>query len=537
METALDEVVRSYLDLRWHIDPVEASEAGLSEHDERLGTYTADDVRRYLAALKSISGAIEEHNPESLDAEIDRTALLGDIRVTINRLEHERPHIQNPDFWISHLLQGLYVLLVARDRPREHLSNAAKSRLQGVPGFLDAARSTLGPCPPVFVETAVQVTTAGLALVHQLSERLAPADDPTFSEVVGSATEALSSFIDDLPGLANNGEAETSYAIGEKAFDFRLHFQHALRDNANELWRYGTALVREVEADLTQLAARIDGGCPWPDLIDRLRGDHPAADGLVDAYARAMGEARRFVEERGLAPIPDGDLDVLPTPAFLRPIIPFAAYQPPGAFSRDRRGWFYVTPPERKDDPEAAARALRDHCIYEIPSTALHEGYPGHHLHLVTAQNQPSVIRRVIGTPLTIEGWALYCEEMMGEEGFYSSLEEELFQRLALLWRAVRIVADIGLHTRGMSFDDAVQLLMDHVHFERGHAEAEVRRYCAEPAYQLCYAVGRRELRSLRDAYRRAAGADFSLRRFHEQILEYGALPVSLIRWGLGVGE
>jgi uncharacterized protein (DUF885 family) len=126
---------------------------------------------------------------------------------------------------------------------------------------------------------------------------------------------------------------------------------------------------------------------------------------------------------------------------------------------------------------------------------------------------------------------------MMGEEGFYGSLEERLFQKLALLWRACRVVLDVGLHTRGMQFDEAVDLLVDRVQFARSNAEAEVRRYCAEPAYQLCYAAGRRELLHLRDAYRAACGTDYTVRGFHERVLQYGGLPVSLIRWGLELDE
>jgi uncharacterized protein (DUF885 family) len=126
---------------------------------------------------------------------------------------------------------------------------------------------------------------------------------------------------------------------------------------------------------------------------------------------------------------------------------------------------------------------------------------------------------------------------MMGEEGFYRGVEERFFQRVHLLWRALRIVLDVGLHTRGMTIEEAVNILVDRVHFERANAEAEVSRYCAYPAYQLCYAVGRRELRSLRDAYRAVAGGAYSLRDFHEKVLSYGGLPVSLIRWGMGLEE
>jgi uncharacterized protein (DUF885 family) len=116
-------------------------------------------------------------------------------------------------------------------------------------------------------------------------------------------------------------------------------------------------------------------------------------------------------------------------------------------------------------------------------------------------------------------------------------LEEKFFQRVHLLWRALRIVLDVGLHTRGMTVDEAVRLLVDRVHFDRHNAEAEVRRYCANPAYQLCYAVGRRELQKLRHAYFAARGPGLSLRPFHDAVLRYGGLPVSLIRWGLGLGD
>ncbi len=272
-------------------------------------------------------------------------------------------------------------------------------------------------------------------------------------------------------------------------------------------------------------------------MVDRLRADHPPASGLVEAYAREMARARDFVAQRGLAPIPSAPLDVVPTPAFMRPVIPFAAYDSPGPYSRDRTGWFYVTVPDPQLPADAQERILRDHCRYELAATALHEGYPGHHLQLVYAQEQPSDTRKNVWTPLTVEGWALYCEDMMGEEGFYRSEEEQFFQRLHLLWRAVRVLLDVGLHTRGMSFAQAVEQLATQLHVDRSNAEAEVRRYCAEPGYPLCYAVGRRELLKLRDAFRAARGASFTLRGFHDAILRYGGLPVSLIRWGLGLGE
>src|SRR5438067_435489 len=454
---AFGEIERSYFDLRWHLDPVGATQAGVKAYDDRYGRFGPSALTPHLAALKSIASALEETTGDEREAEIDRTALLNEIRVTLRRFERERPQAKNPGFWLSHLLGGLHFLLGRRDRTPEERAVSRAGRLEDVPGLLDDARATLVEPVRVFVETALRINEGGLSLVREvasgLGERVAAAAD--------AAAAAMAAFAHDLERWLES--ASDQFALGEEDFNFHLHYEHALRDTAPELWRYGLHLKEEVEVDLAARAKRLDKGKTWHDVADRLRADHPP--------------------------------------------------------------------------PSAQERILRDHCRYELGVTALHEGYPGHHLHLVHAQHQPSDTRKVVWTPLTVEGWALYCEDMMGEEGFYQSEEEQFFQRVHLLWRATRILLDVGLHTRGMTFEQAVEHMTTHLRVDRANAEAEVRRYCAEPAQPLCYAVGRREILELRKDFRAAQGKAFTLRRFHDALLRYGGLPVTLIRWGLGLNE
>jgi uncharacterized protein (DUF885 family) len=530
----LSQLTESYFDLKWQMDPVEATGAGLPNYDQRLGAYDSESVREYLAALRSIAGALEACQVDTLDDEIDKTALLNDARVATHRFEVERPHERDPAFWATHALEGLYLLLAVRDRTHEHRTKAAAERVRALPQFLATAEETLNSCPAVFVEMAVDVAEAGAELVHQVAQELAPDGDIDFPHDCAAAEAALNVFSNRLQADFFDSEP-SDFAIGEDAFNFHLQYEHALRGTASELWRYGHRLIDRVEAELVELAEEIETGVPWPDLVERLRGIHPPSHQLVAAYAAEMDRSLRFVDNQGIVEILPGALEVIETPDFLRPIIPFAAYQPPGAFSEDRTGWFYVTPPGRDAAPDVAERILRDHCVHELACTALHEGYPGHHLQFLYAHAQPRPVRKVIGSPMTIEGWALYCEDMMGEQGFYSTLEERFFQKMALLWRGIRIVADVGLHTRGMSVEEATKLLVERVHFDVDHAAAEVRRYCAHPAYQVCYAVGRRELKALREAYREALGDDYSQPRFHREVLRYGGLPVSFMRWGMGL--
>lgn len=539
MVPVTDTLCRSYLDLCWHLDPAAGSAAGAGEHDTQLGRFDVESVREYLAAFRSLAKAVEDMEVTDLQDEIDRTALLDDIRVSYYRFDAERPHVRNPSFWLSHVFEALHTLLIRPQDEAAGLANAARQRLEAVPDFLNTAEETLEQPPSVFLDSAVAMLPGGETLIAETAAtfaQVAPAQAEALLRAAAEATRALQSFGKALRTDLAIHPDEMAFATGEVEFERRLHLEHALRQTAPELWRYGLRLEEEVTARIESLAAEIDPAVPWREFVERLRDDTPTSDGLLDAYRQEMQRAREFTVEHDLVTVPEGPLEVVATPGFMRPLIPFAAYQPPGQMMASRTGLFFVTVPEA-DDPDTRQLQLREHSIHELPGVALHEGYPGHHLQMLTAQQQPALVRRFLWTPIMVEGWALYCEDLMGELGFYPSAEARLFQLVMLLWRAVRIVLDVGLHTRGMTPQEAVDYLVDRLPMDRPAAEAEVRRYCAMPTYQLCYAVGRRDLLALREAYRERAGTDFTWRRFHDELLTYGGLPVSLARWGMGLDQ
>ncbi len=536
---SINELCRSYLDLKYHFDPAAGSAAGLVSHDGRLGQFDDAAVRAHVAALRSVAGAVEELEVDDLQDEIDRTALLGEIRGGIFRLEHERPHERNPVFWVNHLFQGLYAVLSRTGEAAGGRAPAGLERLRAVPGFLDAARATLEAPPSVFVDSALAMLGGGGELIVQLAATLgadAPGLRDELNAAAGAALEALKRC-----GTALRDEIEPSadphaFAIGEEQFARRLHFEHAVVSGAPELWRYGLHLQEETTAQIAALASELSPR-PWREVVDELRNDAPATDAILDTYRGELGRARAFVAERDLAAIPEAPVDIVATPSFLTALVPFAAYEPPPIYLGAPRGRFYVTPPDPSLPDEAAAQQRRGHCRHAIAAMVVHEAYPGHHLQLVTAQGLRSEVRRHLWTPVMVEGWALYCEQLAGEMGYYRTPEERLFQLVNLLWRAIRIVLDVGLHTRGMTPSEAVDYMVEHLPIERRSAEAEVRRYCAWPTYQLCYAVGRREVLRLREAYREASGGDYDPRTFHDALLGYGGIPVSLARWGMDLAE
>lgn len=536
---SVDDLCRSYLDLKYHFDPAAASAAGLVAEDGRLGRFDNESTREYLSALRSVAGAVEELDTDDLQDEIDRTALLGEIRTSIYRLEHERPHVRNPGFWLTHLFQALYALLTRNDPDVAVRVSAVVSRLEAAPAFVTAARATIDEPPPVFVDLALGMLGGGGELIAQVVSVFGSAAPDLADELKQAGQAALQSLVGFGAALRDEIEPNAdphSFAIGEEQFSRRLHHEHALVAGPHELWRFGLHLQEEVTERIVALAGQLDRR-PWRELVDDLREDTPPPDQLLPTYRSEVEAACRFVTQHDLVGVPDGEVEVVPTPAYLTTLVPFAAYEPPPIFLRQRTGRFYVTRPDPTLPPDAFAQQRRSHSRHAIPVMVAHEVYPGHHLQLLTMQELRSEVRRHIWSPIMVEGWALYSEQLMEEEEYYPTDEVRLFQLVNLLWRAIRVVLDVGLHTRGMTPAEAIDYLVEHLPIERRNAEAEVRRYCAWPTYQLSYAVGCRELLRLRDAYRERNEAQFTKRRFHDELMRYGGMPVSLARWGMDLAE
>ena len=239
-----------------------------------------------------------------------------------------------------------------------------------------------------------------------------------------------------------------------------------------------------------------------------------------------MWRARDYIAEHDLATLPTYDvLEVVPTPRHMRSLLPLAAYFDPAAFDRPPRGTYVVTP-SVDDDPGA----MREHNWSSIVNTSVHEAYPGHHLQLSAALSTPTPARLMMEAPEFVEGWGMYCEQMMLEEGFEDSPERRVIVATDAIWRAVRIILDIRLHRGEVSVDEGIDFLVEHTGFERPVARAEVHRYTTAPGYNLSYLLGKMLLLRLRADEQERLGTAFSLKGFHDALLYSGSLPVSFHR-------
>ena len=239
-----------------------------------------------------------------------------------------------------------------------------------------------------------------------------------------------------------------------------------------------------------------------------------------------MRRARAYIIEHGIATVPDDErIEVVATPEYLRSVMPFAAYYSPARFDADQRGIYIVTPAV-DDDPNA----MREHYRASISNTSIHEAYPGHHLQLAIAAKHPSLTRMLTDAPEFVEGWGMYSEQMMREEGFDAGPTFRMAMYTDAIWRACRIILDVRMHRGELTPDEATDFLVEHTSFEPSVARAEVRRYTYTPGYQLSYLLGKVLILGLREEEKRRRGADFSLRTFHDTLLRNGSLPISFHR-------
>src|SRR6266536_5238540 len=188
------DIEKSFFDLYWHMDPVAATQAGVPGHDDRYGRFSPGALAPHLAALKSLAAALEEASAANLDEEIDRTALLNEIRVSLRRFEKLKPQAKNPEFWLSHLLGGLHHLLLSADRTPAEKAAAAIGRLEDIPDFLDDLKATLEEPVRVFVETALRMSEGGRLLVEERAAALgrrAPTDAARLAGAAERASQAL----------------------------------------------------------------------------------------------------------------------------------------------------------------------------------------------------------------------------------------------------------------------------------------------------------------------------------------------------------
>jgi uncharacterized protein (DUF885 family) len=537
-----DGLVDEFLNQEFEDSPVGASGLGLTEYDDRLDDLSAEafGLRADRAAEWHGRFAALADSGLTADERIDRdlaVAMMAGRTIMAEWL----PWRRDPVTYSGPITAGLFGLFLHRLRPESELVEAALARLAQAPRALEQGRANMDPrlAHPLILERGRDAARGAARYVRELlpGEAGTERDRGRLAEagaVAGGALESWAAYLDELSRTATG-----SWQLGEERYSRLLHEREALPYDARSLRARGRAEYDRLSAEMRDLSRGAWGTDDWNSVLERANDDHPATEeGMRRTYADWTVRARAFLVETGLVTIPEGEsCEVMASPPFQRPLIGVASYQSPPAFSPSMLGHFFVPFAPDGASPEEIRKRLAANSFGHIPTTTVHEAYPGHHWHLVVRKTQSRRLRRVLSTPYFNEGWGLYSERLMRERGFFTEPIQDLNHLKATLFRAARIVVDTSLHLGEMTHDEAIRFMVEKTATPEPTARAEVGRYCWWPTQASAYLTGCLEILRIRDRFLESRGlAPGSaatapvavLRDFHDRLAASGSLPLGL---------
>jgi len=527
-EKAFNVLLEQYYNAWFRYHPDQAVQTGCSGYEDLLRPYGNDEIGALISLNESMISTLDELDFSALsaDQQIDYSILYNAVVSELHELLERDWRYSSPQEYVP--VEAIHQLLT---RPVENIHQALKRRMEKIPDYLRGARTYLSQHPekiPVsWLQGACQQATAGARYFRDIphhpvvvSKFQNPARLQPICDKAAIAMEDFSKYLKDL-GKSVSGD----YACGKNEFERLLHEDHFLDITADELYKFGENLFKQTQDELTQLTKELTESDDIEEALANIRHDYPkgGSEALLGAYRERMKAAYDFVNEHQLVSLPKTQaLKVIDTPEFLRHQIPFAAYEEPSYKDNEQRGYYYVT-------PVLSEGHMLEHNWTSIDLTCVHEAFPGHHLQFVTANRNPeNSLPRLLNASATMyEGWALYCEDLMQEQGFLEKPEHRFIMLRDRLWRAMRVMLDVDLHTKNLTIDDAAQLMCDHLHFSIDQAKADLSWYTQSPTVPMSYAAGCALIRALRE--QQSQSKDFNLKEFHNKLLSVGSCALPLV--------
>ncbi len=511
--------------------PIFGTFVGLHDGDGQLDDGSRDAVVQEIEDAHRLESALAAIDPGELSESVrfERELALHNVRRSLFDSEVHRVW-ERRSTAIETTGDALFGIFARDYAPLAERLAAITSRLEAVPQFL-SQHKTRATVPQVRLWQELEIQAGGD--MPFLFDEIKAAGKGVLDEkaqarldkAIVTAGAAMAAYADGLKEKMSSSVEE--WALGSEVYDRLVSLRAFEGLDASQILEIGEQQLALNKAARVEDARRIDPRATEAEVVDRVKSNHPHTFGeALAAYKDAMMRAREHIVAHDIVTLPPGEqISVIPTPEYLRTVIPFAAYFEPPKFDPHPSGIYIVTP-SVNDDPGS----MREHNFASISNTSVHEAYPGHHLQLSAAVAHPSLVRLLVDAPEFVEGWGMYSEQMMREQGFDAGPEFLLAMHTDAIWRACRIVLDVRMHRGDLGVDEATAMLIEHTGFEHANAQAEVFRYTYTPTYQLSYLLGKVLLLQLRTDEQRRLGDRFSLKRFHDSLMRNGSLPISFHR-------
>ena len=546
-------IAHDYIERELETNPEEATELGDHRFDGRLTDYSPEARAKELATQKEFRDKLNAIDGSQVTGanNVDFRILKENIDYKIFQAEELKEPDWNPLVYNQSLANSLY-LLVARDfaPPEKRIPNL-RQRIEEIPRVIAQAKANLQHPPRVHTETTIEQTQGAINLVR---EGLAPLLDraPQSKKELAPLQEKTAGALEDYKKWLQTDllpRSDGDFRIGADKFRKKLRFALASDLSMEEIMKRAQADLQQAQTAIYETALPLykkyfprandktlaDKHKITAAVLDKLAEQHPD-DATVVGYAqKIVAEATDFVKRHNLVTVPEVPLDVIAMPEFKRGVA-IAYCDSPGPLEKRGKTFFAVAPTPKDWTKERKESFFREYNNYMIRDLTVHEAMPGHYLQLAHANEfrAPTLVRAIFQSGTFIEGWAVYCEQMMAEQGYGGP--EVKMQQLKMRLRAIaNAILDQNIHAGNMSEQEAMDLMTKQAFQQEGEAVAKWKRARLTSAQLSTYFVGVTEHLDLRDRAKSKAGASFDQKKYNDQVISFGSPPVKYVRELMGL--
>ena len=554
-DDAFQKIAHDYIEHYLQANPEEATELGDHRFDGQLTDYSPEARAKDLATQKEFRDKLNSIDGSQLTGanNIDFRILKENTDYQIFQAEELRAPEWNPLVYMQSLANSLY-LLVARDfaSPEKRIPNL-RQRMEKIPRVIAQAKANLQHPPRVHTETAIEQTQGAISLVR---EGLAPLLDqsPRMKKDLTPLQEKTAAAMEDYKKWLQNDllpRSDGDFRLGAEKYRKKLRFALASDLSMEEIMKHATADLQQTQTAIYETALPLykkyfpsadpaaaglaDKHKVTAGVLDKLAEQHPDDATVVDYAKKIVTEATDFAKQHDLVTVPNVPLDVIAMPEFKRGVA-IAYCDAPGPLDKTGKTFFAVAPTPKDWSKERRESFFREYNNYMIRDLTVHEAMPGHFLQLARANEfrAPTLVRAIFQSGAFVEGWAVYCEQVMAEQGYGGP--EVKMQQLKMRLRAIcNAVLDQSIHAGNMNEKEAMDLMMKEGYQQEGEAVAKWKRARLTSAQLSTYFVGATEHLDLRAAEQRKLGKDFNLKKYNDQVVSYGSPPVKYVRELMGL--
>ncbi|HMC87909.1 MAG TPA: DUF885 domain-containing protein, partial [Gemmataceae bacterium] len=529
---------------------LEGTRLGDHRNDQRLDDLSAPARKSWTERTRKTLHDLEQQfdyhklsRANQIDYEIFKHYLVTSLWLADNT----HPYEEDPRIYNDYISDSIFLLLTQSSLPRPVNVKNSVARMAHIPRVVAAAKANLRTPAKVFVETAIRQNRGAIAFyehgIFELAGETPQLSDlgPAAKRVVACLKEYQDFLEKDLLPRANG-----DWRLGKERFVRKLELELDAGLSAEEVLREAEAEASRVQRDMYVIARQLWGqvlpGKPLPpddpdgrratirQVLDRVNQDHGRVEELVRDGRDIVAQIKAFIREKDILRLPEPDhCQVVEMPEFQRGNT-VAYLNPAPPLDAQAASLYAISPPPRDWDARRVSTYLQEYNRHMMHILSIHEGYPGHYVQLEYSNRHPSLIRRVLSSGVFAEGWAVYTEQMMLDQGYgKGDLALRLNQLKFYLRAVINAILDHKMHCNGISDEEALKLLVEGAFQTEGEALLKIIRAKQSSCQLSTYFVGRTAFYRLRQQIERELGDNFDLGRYHEAVLDHGTLPVKYL--------